>query len=187
MKLSILLFLAALNLQLAACSEKPTTAKSAGSADLKESGPRGEKEEADADGKPELEAAPEAEEIGEDCVGFLRATRSVPGNGEAGDCLNCPGGSTTSPEVLKFETFDIDKISSSEAGCEVSVRIQGVFNPSNGGKIVGGLTGWISPEQKASYSQGKTPPGRQTYKVRIIYRRPEGYWKAIEFAKGNGS
>lgn len=187
MKPSTLLFLVALNIQLASCSEKPTNAKAAGSPSLKESGTPGEKEEADADGKPEFEAAPEPEEIGEDCVGFLRATRSLPHDVEADDCPNCPSGSTTSPEVLKFETFAIDKITTSKEGCEVAVRIEAVFNPSDGGKIAGGLTGWISPEQKDLYAHGKTPPGRQTYKVRIIYRRPSGYWKPLEFSKGDGS
>ncbi len=185
MKLSTLLFLAALSLQLASCSEKPTAAKSTESEETKESASRGEKEEADADEKSESEAAPEPEEIGEDCVGFLRATRSVLTDGAATECPDCPQGSNTSHEVLKFETFEIDKVTTSEGSCEASVRIHAVFNPSAGGKIVGGLTGWISPEQKDSYAHGKTPAGRQIYKVKIIYRRPLGYWKPIEFTKGD--
>lgn len=132
----------------------------------------------------ESELTPESEEIGEDCVGFLRATKVAPPNGESKVCPDCPGG-IAAFEVLKFNGFKIEKISPSEAGCEVTVEIRAEFNPSPGGNIVGGLTGWISPEKREQYARGQTPAGMQFYKVKVIYRRPDGFWRAVEFERGD--
>lgn len=132
----------------------------------------------------ESEAAPEAEEIGEDCVAFLRATRSTPPGQEKKDCPECP--SDAAVEVLKFDDFHVDRVTPGESTCEVAVTIKAQFNPSVGGEIVGGLTGWITPEQKAQYARGETPDGQQIYKVKIIYKRTGGSWRAVEFDRREG-
>lgn len=128
----------------------------------------------------EKELTPGPDEIGEDCVGFLRATK-VPQPNEPGKaCPECPSG-TAGFEVLKFNGFKIEKISPSAVGCDVTVEIRAEFNPSPGGNIVGGLIAWIPPEKREQYARGETPAGEQLYKVKISYRRPEGFWKAVEF------
>ncbi len=128
----------------------------------------------------EPEVTPGPDEIGEDCVAFLRATKVVQPKGENKDCPECPGG-TADFEVLKFNGFKIGEIALSGAGCEVTVEIRAEFNSSPGGNIVGGLTAWIPPEQRELYAQGQTPAGEQFYKVKVSYRRTDGFWRAIEF------
>lgn len=125
-------------------------------------------------------ATPDQDQVGEDCVAFLRATRVVKPKGENKECPECPGG-TSDFEVLQFNGFKIEKISPSEAGCEVTVEIRAEFNPGPGGHIVGGLIAWIPPAQREQYAQGKTPAGTQLYQVKVIYRRTDGFWRAIEF------
>jgi hypothetical protein len=165
-------------LLIAACSDhsdsdndrKPTQQS------LREKEPKaaGEKE------SEEKELTPGPDEIGEDCVGFLRATTVPQPNAPGKACPECPSG-TAGFEVLKFHGFKIEKISPSEVGCEVTVEIRAEFNPSPGGTIAGGLTAWIPPEKREQYAQGHTPAGEQLYKVKVTYRRPEGFWKAVEF------
>ncbi len=132
----------------------------------------------------ESEVAPDPDQIGEDCVAFLRATKAVPTNGEKKDCPECPGGSAA-VEVLKFNTFRIEKISPSKTNCNVLVEIRAEFNPGPGGTITGGLVGWISPEKRELYRQGKTPAGQQFYKVKIAYNRSGGSWRPVEFDRAN--
>ena len=121
--------------------------------------------------------------IGEDCVAFLRATKAVSASRENSDCPQCPGNGAF--EVLRFNGFKIEKISPSEAGCEVTVEIHAEFNPSPGGNIAGGLTAWISPEKREQYARGQTPAGAQFYKVKVFYRRPDGFWRAVEFDRAD--
>lgn len=128
----------------------------------------------------EGEIGPENDEIGEDCVGFLRATRATKVPVGTADCPACPA-SDVRPEVLHFRDFAVERKSCSETNCSVEVTIKALFNPSTGGRIVGGLTGWISPAQKEQYARGETPAGLQTYKVHVIYRRDRGVWRAVEF------
>ncbi len=137
-----------------------------------------EPESAEAEG--EKEAQPAAEEIGEDCVAFLRATKTVPANSANADCPQCPV-STEATEVLKFEDIRVNRVACSESTCEVNVTIHATFNPGAHEDIAGGLTGWIAPEQKARYLQGETPSEQQTYHVKVIYRRDQARWKPVEF------
>ncbi|HMJ05258.1 MAG TPA: hypothetical protein VK474_03290 [Chthoniobacterales bacterium] len=132
------------------------------------------REETEADDKPETDM------VEEDCVAFLRATTIARTSGGSSDCPGCPA-TTEVPEVLKFGQVKIDRFSPGEERCEVSVRIYGTFNPSRGGDIVGGLTRWISSEQKAQYARGETPSGEQVYPVKAIYRRTPQGWRVVEF------
>ncbi len=135
-------------------------------------------ESAQAEGENELQ--PPEDEIGEDCVAFLRSTKTVPVNGANGDCPQCPA-VTEAAEVLKFDAIRVDRVARSESTCEVIVTIHATFNPSTRESIAGGLTAWISPREKAQYLQGETPSDQQIYKVKVIYRRDRKGWRAIEF------
>jgi len=128
----------------------------------------------------ENERQPPADEIGEDCVAFLRSTKTGSGNGANADCPQCPV-DTEAKEVLKFDKIRVDRVVCSGSSCEVNVTIHATFNPSTRESIVGGLTAWISPEQKAKYSRGETPSGEQTYKVKVTYRLDRKGWRAVEF------
>jgi hypothetical protein len=130
----------------------------------------------------ESEDAPDPDAIGEDCVGFLRATQAIPPNARVTtSCPECPP-SKTAIEVLKFDDFKIDRLTNpSKDSCVADVTIRAQFNPSSGGKIFGGLIGWIAPKHRKAYELGKTPFGLQTYKVRVFYRRSHGVWRTVEF------
>lgn len=128
----------------------------------------------------ETDAEPDAYQIGEDCVAFLRSTKTIARNGGNTDCVQCPVSETTH-EVLKFDHMQVDRVSVSGATCEITVRILATFNPSRGEAIFGGLTGWISPEQRLAYSRGETPSGQQAYTVKVTYRRTDKGWRALEF------
>jgi hypothetical protein len=134
--------------------------------------------EPEAKGEEELQ--PAEDEIGEDCVAFLRSTKTVPVPGATADCPQCAA-TTEATEVLKFGDIRVDRVARSESTCEVHVTIHATFNPSPHESIAGGLTAWISPEQRAKYLQGEIPPGQQTYKVKVIYRRTGKHWRAVEF------
>jgi hypothetical protein len=122
---------------------------------------------------------PGEDEIAEDCVAFLRATKAIPGQANP-DCPQCPT-RADGKEVLKFQRIHVDRTNCLDSACEVDVSIYARFNPGAGGPIAGGLTGWISSEQQARYAEGKTPSDEQVYKVKIIYRRDRRGWRAIEF------
>lgn len=177
-RLTVVSLLAVLTIS---CSEKTTRTAAAPEKEYSEA----ERESAARDGKSSAEAdeakerAPESEEIGEDCVAFLRSTKATPPNRENKDCPQCP--SDAAVEVLKFDDFHVDRVTPGESSCKVAVTIKGQFNPSSSGEIVGGLTGWITPEQKAQYLRGETPTGQQIYQVKIIYQRTGGAWRAAEF------
>jgi hypothetical protein len=126
------------------------------------------------------EQQPPADVIGEDCVAFLRATKTIPGNGKNIDCPTCPV-SPEGAEVLKFDDIQVNRVVPSGSNCEVNVTVRATFNPSTHETISGGLTAWISPEQKEKYLQGEAPSGQQVYKVKVIYRRGREGWRAVEF------
>jgi hypothetical protein len=75
----------------------------------------------------------------------------------------------------------VDRISCTAASCEVTVTLRAVFNPGPGGTISGGVTAWISSEQRQQVRSGHTPEGEQVYPVKIIYKRRGQEWRAIEF------
>jgi hypothetical protein len=162
----------------ASCSEKSgVTTEAKPSPDV---APPKEERARESETKGEGELQPPEDEIAEDCVAFLRSTKTVPAHGANADCPQCTA--TTEPtEVLKFDAIQVDRVTHSESTCEVQVTIHATFNPSPRESIAGGLTAWISPEQKAKYLQGEIPSGPQVYKVKVIYKRSGKRWRAVEF------
>src|SRR4051812_4271986 len=136
----------AVGLLTASCSEKPAPAKAE---------------------RTESEQPPREDEIAEDCVAFVRATKvasATPGS-------DCPGCAAEGAEVLAFREMKLEQISCSADCCQVSVTVRAVFNEGPAGAITGGLTAWISPEQRLEYAKGRAPEGEQVYRVKIIYKR----------------
>ena len=129
-----------------------------------------------AEGKDELQ--PREDEIGEDCVAFVRSTKVIPAQAPTADCPGCPAAGA---EVLAFRQIRMDRISRSGDTCIVLVTINVSFNPGAGERIAGGLTAWISPEHKTEYLSGRTPSGEQAYRVKITYKRRGEAWHAAEF------
>lgn len=126
----------------------------------------------------EDENRPHEEEIAEECVAFVRSTKVVPAQTPAADCPGCP---PQGAEVLAFRQVRTDRIACSGDTCTVSVTIRASFKPGTGERIAGGLTAWISPEQRSEYLIGRTPSGEQVYRVQITYRRRGEGWRAVEF------
>jgi hypothetical protein len=123
----------------------------------------------------ESEAQPREDEIGEDCVAFVRATKVLPTQAE---CAGCSGDAR---EALTFRQMKVDRISCSADSCEVTVTVRASFTPGQGGTISGGLTAWISSEQRQQYLSGHPPEGEQVYPVKISYKRRGEQWRATEF------
>jgi hypothetical protein len=169
----------------ASCSEKSGVDSNQNS-QTKEAKPSPEvaaskEERADkSEAKGESELQPPDDEIAEDCVAFLRSTKTVPANGAKTDCPQCPV-RPEEKEVLKFDAIQVDRVTRSESTCEVHVTLRATFNPSTRESIAGGLTAWIFPEQRAKYLQGEIPSGQQVYKVKVIYKRSGKRWRAVEF------
>ena len=132
--------------------------------------------------RTDSESQPREDEIAEDCLAFVRATKVVPAQTSGADC---PGCSNEGAEVFTFQQMHTDRISCSAAACEVTVTLRASFNPGTGGRINGGLTAWIPPEQRQQYLNGAAPGGEQVYRVKIIYRRAGESWRAIEFDKAD--
>lgn len=128
--------------------------------------------------KREDERQPGEDEIAEDCVAFVRSTKIVPAQAPSADCPGCPAAGA---EVLAFRQMKINRISCSGDSCTVSVTIHVSFNPGAGERIAGGLTAWISPEQRSAYLSGHTPSGEEAYRVQITYKRRSEGWRAVEF------
>jgi hypothetical protein len=145
-----------------------------------EAEPERSKAAADSGEREEIESQPSADDIAEDCYAFVWLTKATLARGTSGDCPQCPS-SEEAIHVLKFETAKVDRVSCTEEICEATVTIRASFNPSKGGTISGGLTGWIPPEQREQYSRGQTPPGEKVYHVNIIYKRKKGGWRAVDF------
>ena len=128
----------------------------------------------------ESESRPSTDEIVQDCYGFVWLTKATPAGKMSTACPQCPS-TEEAIHVLKFEGAKVEGVSCTEETCAVAVSIRASFNPSKGGTISGGLTGWIPPEQREQYSRGQTPSGEKAYHVKIIYRRKEGGWRPVEF------
>lgn len=126
----------------------------------------------------EDELQPREDQIGEDCVAFVRSTKVVPAQAASTDCPGCPAGGA---EVLNFRHMKTDTVSCSGDTCNVVVTIRALFNPGSGETLAGGLTGWIPPEQRSAYLSGRTPSGEQVYRVQITYKRRGKAWRAVEF------
>ena len=124
------------------------------------------------------ELQPGEDMIGEDCAAFVRSTKVVPARAASTDCPGCPAGGT---EVLTFRHMKTDAVSCSGDTCNVVVTIRAVFNSGSGETLAGGLTAWISPEQRSAYLSGHTPSGEQAYRVQITYKRRGEAWRAVEF------
>jgi hypothetical protein len=130
----------------------------------------------------QTESQPSANDIIEDCHGFVWLTKTVPRDGNKADCPQCPSNEEAT-QVLTFRSAEVERVSCTGERCEVAVVIHATFNPSKGGIINGGLTGWIPLQQREQYSRGETPSGEQLYEAMITYRREGSTWRAIEFAR----
>jgi hypothetical protein len=130
----------------------------------------------------EDELPPRENEIAKDCVGFVRSTKVIPAPAPTADCPGCPAGGA---EVLTFRKMKTDRISCSGDTCTVLVTIRVSFKPGTGERIAGGLTAWISPEQRSEYLSGRTPSGEQAYRVKITYKRRGEGWRAAEFDRAD--
>jgi hypothetical protein len=128
------------------------------------------------------EHQPREDEIGEDCVAFVRSTKVVPAQAPSADCPGCPAAGAV---MLAFRQMKTDRISCSGDTCTVLVTIIASFNPGAGERIAGGLTAWISPEQRSEYLSGRTPSGEQAYRVKITYKRRGAGWRAVEFDRAD--
>ena len=128
--------------------------------------------------KGDDERQPGEDEIAEDCVAFVRSTKIVPAQAPSADCPGCPAAGA---EVLAFRQMKTDRISCSGDSCTVLVTIHVSFNPGAGERIAGGLTAWISPEQRSACLSGHTPSGEEAYRVQIAYKRRGEAWRAVEF------
>jgi hypothetical protein len=133
--------------------------------------------------KEDDESQPHAEEIEEHCVAFVRSTRVVSAQAPTADCPGCP---PSGAEVLAFRQMKTGRISCLGDTCTVLVTIRVSFNPGAGERMAGGLTAWISPEQRSAYLSGQTPSGEQAYRVQITYKRRGEEWRAIEFDRASG-
>src|SRR5436305_5627619 len=123
---------------------------------------------------------PSSDDIVEDCYAFAWLTKATLARKMSAECPQCPS-TEEAIHVLKFEGAKVERVSCKGETCAVAVSIRASFNPSKGGTISGGLTGWIPPEQREQYSRGQTPPGEKAYQVKITYRRKEGEWRPVEF------
>jgi hypothetical protein len=133
--------------------------------------------------REENESQPSEDEIVEDCHAFAWLTKAMPAKTTSADCPQCPS-IAEGTEVLRFQAAKVDRVSCARGTCEVAVNIHASFNPSKGGTITGGLTGWIPLEQREQYSHGQTPPGEQVYHLNIIYRKEGEHWRSVDFAMG---
>jgi hypothetical protein len=124
------------------------------------------------------ELQPGKDQIEEDCAAFVRSTKVVPARAGTTDCPGCPAAGTA---VLAFRGMKTDAVSCSGDTCIVVATIRAVFNPGSGETMAGGLTGWVSPEQRSAYLKGQTLSGEQAYRVQISYKRRGAAWRAVEF------
>jgi hypothetical protein len=117
--------------------------------------------------------------IGRDCVAFVRSTKAIPAQATPRpDCPDCPA---EGAEVLSVRQLKTDAVSCSGDTCHVTVTVRAVFDPARGETITGGLTPWISPEQRTAYLSGRAPTDEQVYRVLITYKQREGGWRAIDY------
>jgi hypothetical protein len=161
----------------ASCSEKPAPDREKHS-----STPQPTREPGSEAAKAEEELQPREDAVEGDCVAFVRSTKVVPAQAPTADCPGCPAAGA---EVLTFRQMQRDRISCSGDTCTVLVTIRVSFNPGAGERIAGGLTAWISPEQRSEYLSGRTPSGEQAYRVQITYKRRGEAWRAVEFDRAD--
>lgn len=154
----------AIGLALASCSDKPSSLAN--------------EQEAE---QTENEQQPREDEVAEDCVAFVRATK-VAARAAGTDCPTCRA---EGAEVLSFREMKMERVSCAADRCQAAVSIRAVFNRDAVGTITGGLTAWIPPEQRLALENGRAPEGEQAYRVKIVYRRAAGHWRAIEFDKAD--
>jgi hypothetical protein len=128
------------------------------------------------------ESQPSTDDIIEDCHGFVWLTKVASGDANNANCPQCPS-KKEAAQALVFRGAEVKRVSCTGERCEVIVVIHANFNPSKGGTISGGLTGWIPLQQREQYSHGETPSGEQIYEVMITYRREGSAWRTIEFAR----
>jgi hypothetical protein len=171
--------LISLALLTAACSRKSDSDRKDRSDKTREK----DSEVANSPEREENESQPPEDEIVEDCHALTWLTKAMPAKTTSADCPQCPA-SAEGTEVLKFQGAKVDRVSCVGGTCEVAASIHASFNPSKGGTITGGLTGWIPPEQRDQYSLGQTPPGEQVYHLKITYGREGERWRLVDFAMG---
>jgi len=155
------------------CSEK-----SAPDREKHSSTPEATREPRSQIAKGEEELQPGEAEIAEDCLAFVRSTKVVVAQASTANCPGCPA---QGAEVLTFRQVRMERISCSGDTCTVFVTIVVSFNPGAGERIAGGLTAWISPEERSAYLSGHPPSSEQTYRVQITYKRRGEAWRAVEF------
>jgi hypothetical protein len=126
------------------------------------------------------ESQPGEDEIAEDCVAFVQATKVDPATS-----TDCPGCSVERLSALAFRQMNLDRISCTDISCEATVTLRVVFNAAANGTISGGMTAWISPEQRQEFLNGHPPAGEQVYRVKITYKRTGQAWRAIEFDRAD--
>jgi hypothetical protein len=177
MKIRCAALIVVVGIVIASCSEKPAPDR-----EKRSSNPEATHEPRSQIAEGEGERQPREDEIGEDCVAFVRSTKVVPTQTPTADCPACP---PEGAEVLAFRQMQTDRISCSGDTCTVSVTIRASFNPGAGERIAGGLTAWISPEQRSEYLSGRMPSGEQVYRVKITYKRRGEAWRAIEFDRAD--
>jgi hypothetical protein len=148
--------------------------------DRKTDPPVEERKSAEPEG--DSERAPREEEIAEDCVAFVRSTKLVPTQSSKADCAGCTSAADAT-EVLAFREFQTDRTSCSDDTCSVYVTLRVAFNPGAAGAISGGLTAWLTPEQRSGYLVGNPPGGQLSVAVKVIYKRSSNSWRAVEFDK----
>jgi hypothetical protein len=129
----------------------------------------------------EDEREPHEDEVAQDCLAFVGATKVVAEAPRA----DCPGCSAEGSNLLAFRQMRMERISCSAEACQATVTLRVAFNSGRAGTISGGLTAWISPEQKAQYLSGQAPAGEQVYRVKITYKHTAKGWRAIEFDKAD--
>jgi hypothetical protein len=129
--------------------------------------------------RAESQLQPDSDQIEEDCLRFVRSTRTV--STKKGDCPDCPA--TEGTPVLEFVGMHVEQISPSGPTCNVAVTLRATFIPSTSQEITDGLVGWIPPEQRSQFLHGETPSGEQVYRVMITYSRDGDEWRAVEFER----
>jgi hypothetical protein len=159
----------------ASCSEKSAPDRTTVTSEMSREAVR---EPGSEKAEREGELQPDEDQIGEDCVAFVRSTKVVPARAANTDCPGCPA---TGTDVFSFRHMKTDAVSCSGDTCTVVVTSRAVFNPGSGETITGGLTAWIPPEQRSAYLSGHIPSGEQAYRVQITYKRRGAAWRAVEF------
>lgn len=73
-----------------------------------------------------------------------------------------------------------DAVSCTNDTCTVTATIRATFNPASGETIAGGLTAWISPEQRSAYLSGQTPSDEKAFRIQLTYKRRGEAWRVVD-------